>query len=101
MDETTLAVTAWSDPILEAELLEAISLEAPWAAVERFATLVRSSGSAEERQAYDYLIEHLREWGVPHTLHEPLCFISIPLEATLRVDAPDGQRFGAKTDRRA
>jgi N-acetylated-alpha-linked acidic dipeptidase len=90
-------IAGWSDPHLEDEVLGAISLDAPWALVERFATLVRSSGSPEERQAFDYMIERLRSWGVPHTLHEPLCFISIPLEATVRVDAPDGKRFRAKT----
>ena len=97
MVETRSTITGWSDPKLEDEVLGAISLEAPWATVEKFATLVRLSGSPEEREAFDYLIERLRSWGVPHTLHEPECFISIPLEATVRVDAPDGKRYWAKT----
>src|SRR5918999_1254162 len=97
MVETQPTIADWSEPKLEAELLDAISLDGPWAAVERFSTLVRLSGSPEEREAFDYLIERLRTWGVPHTLHEPECFISIPLEASVRVDAPDGRRFKAKT----
>jgi N-acetylated-alpha-linked acidic dipeptidase len=97
MVETQERITAWQDPELEGELLESITLEAPWAAVERFSTLVRLSGSEQEREAVDYLIDRLRSWGVPHTLHEPTCFISIPLQATLRVDEPDGKRFRAKT----
>jgi N-acetylated-alpha-linked acidic dipeptidase len=87
----------WKDSTLETSLLGAISLEAPWATVERFSTLVRSSGSAEERVAVDYLIDRLAEWGVPHTLHEPVCFVSMPIGATLRVDEPGGTTFRAKT----
>jgi hypothetical protein len=97
MVETQERITAWSDPELEREFLERITLEAPWSAVERFSRLVRLSGSEQEREAVDYLIDQLRAWGVPHTLHEPTCFISIPLQATLRVDEPDGKRFRAKT----
>lgn len=97
MAATEGRITTWHDPALEKEILESISLAAPWAAVEKFSTLVRLSGSEQEREAVDYLIERLRSWGVPHTLHEPTCFISIPLEATLRIDEPDGKRFRAKT----
>jgi N-acetylated-alpha-linked acidic dipeptidase len=97
MTETQERITAWQDPALERDVLESISLDAPWAAVERFSTLVRLSGSDQEREAVGYLIDRLTAWGVPHTLHEPTCFISIPLEATLRVDEEDGTRFRAKT----
>lgn len=90
-------VTAWRDEDLEREVLDSISLDAPWGTVERFATLVRLSGSPEERTAVDHLAARLREWGVPHDLYEPVCFISIPLEATLRVDEPGGRSFRAKT----
>jgi hypothetical protein len=92
-----MSFTAWKDEQFERELLGAISLDAPWATVERFSTLVRTSGSAEEREAVDYLIACLTEWGVPHTLHEPVCFVSMPVAATLRVDEPDGPSFRAKT----
>lgn len=91
------AWTGWSDPDLEADLLAAISLDAPWATVERFSTLVRDSGSPAEREAIEHLTLQLRSWGVPHTLHEPTCFISLPRGATLRVDGPNGKSFAAKT----
>ena len=97
MVETQEPITAWRDPELEQELLASVSLDAPWATVERFATLVRLSGSPEERQAVDYLIDRLQSWGVPYELHEPTCFISIPLEATVRIDEPEGKAFRAKT----
>ena len=61
MVATMSGITAWSDPALEREILESITLDAPWAAVERFSTLVRLSGSAPEREAVDYLMERLRE----------------------------------------
>ncbi|MDP9354633.1 MAG: peptidase M28, partial [Chloroflexota bacterium] len=87
----------WRDPELERDILDRITLDAPWAVVETFATLVRSSGSPEEREAVDYLIDQLRSWGVPHHLHEPTCFISMPLAATLRTDEPNGTTYRAKT----
>ncbi|MGH2558971.1 MAG: M28 family peptidase [Thermomicrobiales bacterium] len=90
-------ITNWSDAASEAEVLGDISLNAPWATVERFASLVRLSGSVEERSAVAYMIAQLDEWGVPYRLYEPTCFISIPLEATLRLDEPGGKPFRAKT----
>ncbi len=89
--------TGWSDADLEADLLAAISLDAPWATLERFSTLVRDSGSPAEREAIDHLTGQLRTWGVPFTLHEPVCFISLPRGATLRTDGPNGKSFTAKT----
>ncbi|MDP9357226.1 MAG: peptidase M28, partial [Chloroflexota bacterium] len=82
-------IGTWSDPELERDFLDRITLDAPWATVERFSSLVRSSGSPEEREAVNHLIERLRSWGVPHHLHEPTCFISMPLGATLRLDEPN------------
>ena len=39
----------------------------------------------------------LDAWGIPYTLHEPECFISHPLAATVRTLGPDGKSFRAKT----
>jgi len=96
MDEVKSFVQ-WKDPALEQELLDSISLDVPWSVVEKFSTLTRSSGSAEERAAIDTLIGHLKSWGVPYTLHEPECFISIPLKATVRSAEPEGKSYRAKT----
>lgn len=90
---TTL--TDWQDK-REQRLLDAVSLDAPWPVIEKFASLVRTSGSAEERQAFDLMMQHLQEWGVKHTLHEPECFISVPRGATVR-DPASGHSFRAKT----
>lgn len=89
--------TGWSDPTLETDLLAAISLDAQWSTLERFSTLTRDSDSPAEREAIDHLTGRLDSWGVPYTLHEPTCFISLPRGATLRVDGPNGKSFYAKT----
>src|SRR6187549_596200 len=94
---SSMSFIGWKDDALESELLSSISLDAPWVTVEKFSTLVRTSGSAEEREAVDYLIARLTEWGVPHTLHEPELFVSMPIAASLRVDEPNGKSFRAKT----
>src|SRR5215218_1827437 len=97
MTDTATRITSWSDQALEKDLLDSISLDAPWPTIERFANLVRLSGAREARVAVDDLIAQLTACGVPHELHEPVCFISIPLEATVRVAAMDGKRYHAKT----
>ncbi|MCM8749340.1 M28 family peptidase [Thermomicrobiaceae bacterium CFH 74404] len=94
---STRPFVTWSDPALERELLSQVSLDVPWSIVEQFSRLVRLSGSPDERRAVEILMEHLRSWGVPHTLYEPVCFISIPLEATLRSLEPGGKAYRAKT----
>jgi hypothetical protein len=84
----------WSDQTLEKTIREDISLDVPWSVVERFTGLVRLSGSPEEREGFETLIRHLKEWGVPHRLHEPEAFISIPISASVRVA---DRLFRAKT----
>ncbi|MEA2526076.1 MAG: hypothetical protein QOF73_3303, partial [Thermomicrobiales bacterium] len=97
MTDTATRLTSWSDQAVERDILDSISLDAPWPTIERFANLVRLSGSREEREAVDDLIAQLSSWGVPYQLHEPVCFISIPLEATVRVNGANGKSFRAKT----
>lgn len=79
------AVVRWADPALERAVLESISLDVPWKLAEAFSTLVRLSGSAEERQAVELIMAELDRAGVPYRLYEPECFISIPLRASVRV----------------
>src|SRR5690606_5397518 len=87
----------WTDPELEREIVDAISLDVPWKLIEDFSTLHRLSGSEDERRAIELIIEQLKEAGIPYTLYEPECFISIPLEASVRTLGPDGRSFRAKT----
>src|SRR6478736_8636201 len=91
------AFTGWSNPAVETKILDQINLDTAWPVVEQFGEIVRLSGSPEEREAYDILIGHLTKWGVPHTLHEPECFISWPIAATLRTLGANGKSYFAKT----
>lgn len=86
-----------ADPALEQEVLDAVSIDVPWAVVEKFSTIHRLSGTEDERKAVDYLIGKLTEFGIPHVLYEPECFISLPISASVRLAEPDGKTFRAKT----
>jgi N-acetylated-alpha-linked acidic dipeptidase len=86
----------WRDPREEA-VTAAVTLDAPWALVEKFSTLVRDSGGRAERQAIAYIMKQLTKWGVPHTLYEPELLVSIPKRATLEVLVPERRRLTAKT----
>lgn len=77
----------------EARLLEDISPDVAWGLIERFSTLVRESGSRDERQAAGYIADRLKEFGVPHRVYEPELFLSVPVSASLEVD---GGRLRAK-----
>lgn len=90
----TATFVATTDTSTETDIVEAISLDTAWDVLERFSSLTRSSGSKEEREAFEILRGHLQEWGVPHQLHEPETFISIPLGASVRVG---DKTFRAKT----
>ncbi len=55
----------FADPELEAEARALATTELGVALIERFATLTRESGSADERAAAAHVVERLRELGVP------------------------------------
>lgn len=82
------------DGAIEQALLDEISIDEPWALIERFTTLVRESGSQDERIAAEYISERLSAYGIPHTLHEPTLFLSIPRAASVSVGS---QTLHAKT----
>ena len=80
-------------PAIEAALLETLSPEVPWALVERFSTLVRESGSEDEREAARYIASRLSELGIPYQVYEPELFLSVPVSAAVEAGS---QRFRAK-----
>src|SRR5215216_3001701 len=92
-----MAVTSWRQPEVEERLREAITIDAPWATVERLSTLVRLSGNDDERAGVDYLVGKLKEFGVAYELHTPTLFVSWPLGASLRVIGDDAFKILAKT----
>src|SRR5215213_2703721 len=82
--ERTMSTTVSSQAEIESNIREACEIEGPWAFVERMSTLVRLSGSDDERAAIDELTAKLDQYGVPYQLHTPTLFVSWPLGATLR-----------------
>ena len=90
-------ITSYADKTAEAAILDAVSLDETWPLVEEMLTTVRLSGTEEERKAFDMIIARLESWGIPYTLHEPECFISHPLKATVRSLGPNGKEYRAKT----
>lgn len=81
----------------ETALLEALSLDAPKELIHRFADLVRESGTAAEWTAAREIAARLTAWGVPHKIHDPLLYLSVPERASLEVIEPEHRTFRAKT----
>ncbi len=90
-------IASWTDPELEQQVLADVSIDVPWRAVEKLGSLVRTSGSPEEREGFEHIMRELDAAGIPYTLHEPVCFMSMPLGATLRVAEAGGKSYRAKS----
>jgi N-acetylated-alpha-linked acidic dipeptidase len=78
----------------EQEVVGDIAIDHAWSLVEEFSTLVRDSGTEDERVAIGKITQRLAEWNVPYALHEPELLVSLPLSASLVVD---GRIYAAKT----
>ncbi|MDB9264272.1 M28 family peptidase [Halorubrum ezzemoulense] len=70
---------------LESDVVDSVSVEEPWELLEEFADLNRVSGSAEEKQAADYITQRLDALGVSYDRHEPELYISQPHSAEITV----------------
>jgi N-acetylated-alpha-linked acidic dipeptidase len=77
--------TIYKDEPLERGAIAAVTLDEPRALLERFATLVRESGTPDEDAAASYIVERLEAMGIPVTLHRPELYISLPERAKLEV----------------
>jgi N-acetylated-alpha-linked acidic dipeptidase len=88
-----MAVAA-TDVQAEREVVESVRVDDAWSLVEEFASLVRESGTGEEREAVRRITSRLDIWRVPYTLHEPELLISLPRRAALTVG---GRDYFAKT----
>ena len=80
-----------ADRRAEEAVLADLSLTDARALLDRFSSLVRESGSRDEAAAAQFIAARLRDWGVPHTLHEPELFLSVPKSASLEVRTPNRQ----------
>lgn len=81
-------------PDVEKQMRDDLSSDAPWALIERFTTLVRESGSEDERISAQYIADQLTAFGVPHTVHTPDLFISVPVSTSVTYG---GQELRAKS----
>jgi hypothetical protein len=91
------SLSTWRNVTDEERLTNEVTLDEPWALVETFTKLVRESGTRDEKRAFDYISKRLKKHGVPHTVHTPTLFISVPRKARLEVLAPEVRVLGAKT----
>jgi len=82
----------FSDAALERDARASIATTEAAALLERFATLIRESGSSDERASAEYIVDRLRTLGIPVTVHEPALFLSIPERSELEVTSRDGTR---------
>ena len=82
----------FKDDALEAAARSAITLDEPRALLERFATLVRESGTPAEEAGAAYIVERLNALGVPVTVHAPELYISVPERAELVLTDAAGSR---------
>lgn len=87
--------TAYKDT--EKTLLDEINLDASKVILDRFSTLVRESSSEDERIAFGHLVSFLEQWGVPHKVHHPSLYLSVPVQAGVKVTSPAAKEIRAKT----
>jgi len=67
----------------------AVSIDEPWRLLERFATLIRDSGSEHERDAAEYMRERLEDLGLKPEVYLPDLYISVPRGCALEVLDPE------------
>lgn len=67
----------WIDEVDRDRLMEVTGGIARW---------VRLSGSEDERKAFEYVADLMRDRGCEVTIHEPTCLVSLPVSAELIVD---------------
>lgn len=82
---------------LEKTILQDISTDVPLEVLERFLTLVRESGSEDEKTAARFLAQYLEEWNIPHRIHFPTIYLSVPKKAAVIVTHPGSREIKAKT----
>jgi N-acetylated-alpha-linked acidic dipeptidase len=82
---------------VEKILLSEIRTDVPQVVLDKFITLVRESGSEDERIAAKFLTSYLQEWGVDYKVHEPELYLSVPKSAKLKVAFPIEKEFKVKT----
>lgn len=67
----------------------AVAIDEPWRLLERFATLIRESGSEHERDAAEYMRERLVDFGLKPEVYLPDLYISVPRSCALEALDPE------------
>ena len=80
------------DEALERDAHAAVGITEADALLKRFSTLVRESGSRDERTSAEYIVERLRALGVPVAVHDPELFLSLPERSELTVAVAGSSR---------
>jgi len=88
----SITFSIYKDESLESAARNAIALDEPRALLDRFVTLVRESGTPAEEDAGRYLVDRLKSFGLPVTLHTPDLYISRPERAELTITGSSGTR---------
>ena len=70
-------------------LLADTSFDLGWSLIERFAVLVRESGSLDERAAAHFITSRLEVLGIPCESHEPELYLSVPRSASVDLDGTE------------
>jgi hypothetical protein len=73
---------------LETTLRQSVDAAETWRHVEKLSTIERLAGTPAEREAVDYIMGKLAEYGVPSRLFEFESFVSYPIEAELEILSP-------------
>jgi hypothetical protein len=73
----------------ERAIVESVSREQLMTYTREIAQWVRLSGTEEERKAFEYVADQLRQLGVEPHLYLGFGYISLPRSATLRVGQQD------------
>lgn len=81
----------------EKELLSEVDTREGWALIEYFSGLVRESGTEDEFKAARYIVERLKDLGVPVRVYEPELYISLPRAAVLQIEGEKSWKPRAKT----
>ncbi len=80
----------------EKSLLEDVDQSRLRDLLEKFVTLVRESGSEDEREAAEFIVRRLEEQAIPYRVHNPSLYLSLPREASLRVVCPTDREVHVK-----
>jgi N-acetylated-alpha-linked acidic dipeptidase len=81
----------------EQQLLDQLNLDLPRKVLDKFQTLIRESGSADEKEAFQYLGQLLQEANVPYTFYYPKIYLSVPVSASVEVHGEEPLTMRAKT----